>query len=289
MNRDGSGLRRLTNHPAIDVTPTWSPTGTQIAFTSDRSRLAADLRRRRRRHWACGGSRPSRTCDRPTWSPAPYNEIAYAVADRAGVRHQDHRPGERRACGRSRSARAATRARRSRPTAATWRSRPPATGKQQIFTIDRTGRNLRPDHDGRATTHAGLVALNRFRLARSKDETEKAMRTRSWTALRPRAGGGRWPWCAGACAQEDAAGGPARSMPPPPPTPADARAAARAARAGGEKPVVPEPAIGEDTMASRSLDDLNRDSPLKPVFFGYDSAEVDARGAAGAATPTPRC
>ena len=37
MNRDGSGLRRLTNHPEIDVTPTWSPTGTQIAFTSDRS------------------------------------------------------------------------------------------------------------------------------------------------------------------------------------------------------------------------------------------------------------
>ncbi len=32
MNRDGSGLRRLTNNPAIDVTPTWSPTGNQIAF-----------------------------------------------------------------------------------------------------------------------------------------------------------------------------------------------------------------------------------------------------------------
>ena len=38
MNRDGSGLRRLTNSPAIDSTPTWSPTGTQIAFTSDRDR-----------------------------------------------------------------------------------------------------------------------------------------------------------------------------------------------------------------------------------------------------------
>ena len=37
MNRDGSGVRRLTNNPAIDSTPTWSPTGTQIAFTSDRS------------------------------------------------------------------------------------------------------------------------------------------------------------------------------------------------------------------------------------------------------------
>ncbi len=37
VNRDGSGLRRLTNNPSIDITPTWSPSGTQIAFTSDRS------------------------------------------------------------------------------------------------------------------------------------------------------------------------------------------------------------------------------------------------------------
>ena len=37
MNRNGSGVRRLTNNAAIDSTPTWSPTGTQIAFTSDRS------------------------------------------------------------------------------------------------------------------------------------------------------------------------------------------------------------------------------------------------------------
>ena len=37
MNRDGSGVQRVTNHPMIDVTPTWSPTGTQLAFTSDRT------------------------------------------------------------------------------------------------------------------------------------------------------------------------------------------------------------------------------------------------------------
>ena len=37
MNRDGSGLRRLTDNQAIDSTPTWSPTGTQVAFTSDRT------------------------------------------------------------------------------------------------------------------------------------------------------------------------------------------------------------------------------------------------------------
>ena len=37
MNRDGSNVQRITNHPSIDATPTWSPTGTQIASTSDRT------------------------------------------------------------------------------------------------------------------------------------------------------------------------------------------------------------------------------------------------------------
>ncbi len=46
----------------------------------------------------------------------------------------------------------------------------------------------------------------------------------------------------------------------------------------GEKPVVAEPAIAEDTMASRTLDELNRDSPLRPVFFAYDSAEIAPDG-----------
>ena len=36
-NRDGSNLRRVTNHPGADITPTWNPAGTQIAFTSDRT------------------------------------------------------------------------------------------------------------------------------------------------------------------------------------------------------------------------------------------------------------
>jgi len=77
VNRDGSGLRRITNNPGIDITPTWSPSGTQIAFTSDRSGspqiyiVGAD-----------GLNLSKKTsesyCDRPTWSPAPFNEIAFS-------------------------------------------------------------------------------------------------------------------------------------------------------------------------------------------------------------------
>jgi TolB protein len=78
VNRDGSNLRRLTNHPAADTTPTWSPSGTQIAFTSDRTGGPAI--------WMIGvdglGLRKVTSeayADRATWSPAPYNEIAYAT------------------------------------------------------------------------------------------------------------------------------------------------------------------------------------------------------------------
>jgi len=37
VKRKGSQPRRLTQHPAIEIAPTWSPDGRQIAFVSDRS------------------------------------------------------------------------------------------------------------------------------------------------------------------------------------------------------------------------------------------------------------
>jgi Tol biopolymer transport system component len=36
MNSDGSGLVNLTNHPAFDANPAWSPDGSKIAFTTER-------------------------------------------------------------------------------------------------------------------------------------------------------------------------------------------------------------------------------------------------------------
>ena len=46
-------------------------------------------------------------------------------------------------------------------------------------------------------------------------------------------------------------------------------------------PVPPQP-IADDSVANRSLDDLNRDSPLKPVFFTLDSSDLDDAGRAAA-------
>jgi peptidoglycan-associated lipoprotein len=57
--------------------------------------------------------------------------------------------------------------------------------------------------------------------------------------------------------------------PPPPPT-----------RVEDALPVPPPPALAEDAIANRSLDDLNRDSPLRPVFFQVDSGELDDVGRA---------
>ncbi len=77
MNADGSNVRRLTRNPAIDVSPTWSPSGLQIAFVSDRTGAP--------QIWLMNADGTDQTrltsesyCDRPTWSPAPFNEIAYA-------------------------------------------------------------------------------------------------------------------------------------------------------------------------------------------------------------------
>lgn len=57
--------------------------------------------------------------------------------------------------------------------------------------------------------------------------------------------------------------------PPPPPRPPER-----------VEDSVPVPAISEDTIGNRSLEDLNRDSPFKPAFFELDSSELDDAGRA---------
>ena len=59
----------------------------------------------------------------------------------------------------------------------------------------------------------------------------------------------------------------APDAPPPPPRPA---------QRVEETLLVPQESIAEDRIGGRSLDDLNRESPFKPAFFDYDSAELGA-------------
>ena len=56
------------------------------------------------------------------------------------------------------------------------------------------------------------------------------------------------------------------SRPPEPPTPVTE-----------PQPVPAEPAAADD-LASRDLDDINKNSPFQPVFFGYDLSEISPEG-----------
>jgi peptidoglycan-associated lipoprotein len=65
-----------------------------------------------------------------------------------------------------------------------------------------------------------------------------------------------------------------RPMPPPPP-PTETPAPAPAPPEPVAEPAVVAPApLKEDKLATGTLDELNRESPLKPVFFDLDSAEL---------------
>lgn len=71
----------------------------------------------------------------------------------------------------------------------------------------------------------------------------------------------------------------ARPLPPPPP-PAETTVTPppEPSAPTSESPVTATPPIAEDTIAAGSLDEINRNSPLKPAFFGLDASEIDAAG-----------
>jgi peptidoglycan-associated lipoprotein len=68
---------------------------------------------------------------------------------------------------------------------------------------------------------------------------------------------------------------PAITAPPPVTT-----ATAPPVRVDDALPVPAQPALSDDSATNRTLDDLNRNSPLKPVFFTVDSADLDETGRA---------
>jgi peptidoglycan-associated lipoprotein len=71
----------------------------------------------------------------------------------------------------------------------------------------------------------------------------------------------------------------ARPTPPPPAAAAPATAPVRPPappQSLAEAAVVPPAPVPNEGVASSTLDDLNRSSPLKPVFFDLDSSELSA-------------
>ena len=141
MNRDGSNLVRLTNNQSIDTTPTWSPTGTQIAFTSDRRGQpqifvinpdGTGLRQISFETYA----------DRPTWSPAPYNEIAFAAKTGPGydIKILGIASGETRQITFGEGSNESPAWSPNGRHLAFMSTR---AGRSQIFTVDRDGRNIR--------------------------------------------------------------------------------------------------------------------------------------------------
>jgi peptidoglycan-associated lipoprotein len=69
----------------------------------------------------------------------------------------------------------------------------------------------------------------------------------------------------------------ARPIPPPPPPAASTTPGARPPAPPepvAEPTIVPPEPVRDERITSASLDDLNRNSPLKAAFFEYDSSEL---------------
>jgi TolB protein len=141
INRDGSDLRRLTNNRSDDTTPAWSPTGARIAFTSDRTGSP--------QIWEMDsdglGQRPlthESRADRATWSLAPFNQIAFAAQTGPGndIKILDMTTGTVRQLtfgeGTNESPVFAPNGRHIAFVST-------RAGKEQIFTMDTDGKNVR--------------------------------------------------------------------------------------------------------------------------------------------------
>ena len=137
-------IKRLTFNQGIDTAPTWSPTGRQLAFVSDRGGTpqiyTMDAEGSNVQRISFGGSNWH---DSPAWSPAGDRIVYVARVDNA---LRPLRPGQHVESASSRSS--------PRPTPGTNRPTWSPDGRHilftsnmkggiQIFTVDYDGANLR--------------------------------------------------------------------------------------------------------------------------------------------------
>ncbi len=142
MNRDGSGMRRLTNHPDhrhdADVVAHWR---------ANRLHLRSVGLGRRSTRSAATGSTSARIsqdsyCDRATWSPAPFNELAFVCRTGPGydIKIFDFATGETRQItfgeGSNESPAYSSNGRHLAFTST-------RAGRVQVFTVGRDGKNVR--------------------------------------------------------------------------------------------------------------------------------------------------
>jgi peptidoglycan-associated lipoprotein len=83
--------------------------------------------------------------------------------------------------------------------------------------------------------------------------------------------------CLGACVKKQPPVAKPTTPPPAAETSAPSRPPAPPTPVAEPRPVPPEP-IAEDPLASRDIDEINKNSPFQPVFFAFDSADVEGDG-----------
>ena len=135
--------------------------------------VAGDLRDgRRRAEPAPRIARQDGYCDRPTWSPAPFNELAFVCRTGPGydIKIFDFATGETRQItfgeGSNESPAYSPNGRHLAFTST-------RAGKMQVFTVGRDGKGLRQVTKAGQQLHAGLVALSRVGRVDQVDQVEQ--------------------------------------------------------------------------------------------------------------------
>ena len=152
----------------------------------------------------------------------------------------------------------------------TWRLHRRAGGRTQVFTIDRDGRGLRRiTREGNNQTPGSRIR-KRSLIEETHGREVETRRSLSRSSI-----GTRCPLAA--CGKKKVATGPGSRTPGGGNVCGHRRIGPAPTERVEDKTPVAQP-LADESITNKSMDDLNRDSPLKPVFFPLDSAELDEGG-----------